>query len=544
MFIAIYLLAIIVNTNSELQIKQHTDHSSLTFNEKGKMLEIIKYIEINVIVDIQELADRGKELIKAVTRSTETLSCINSTTGNCKSATQEIEKHVIHVTHELALMMSKKQHTERRRRRGLRFLGEILHDIADVTTEEERRNIIDDLTKIKTTQDEIIDQTTKGKELFAEAFKQFKKESNELKTITTTLSKEVTTTTNRINKQMEDQQILASLRRATDILATKVLALTELTATGKITGKLIELTELQRLFNSTTNTLEEDETIPYDNAWQIVTSEQAKTSIRKFLFRATIQVPICATRPWSIFNIRKHPTIENNILTIVEPKFNYIAIDNEKQSTLMAENDCKTTPSNLTICQLSEKISTQEEASCTARAMMMRTDTFKSCEDLEIHRLELKKDFIFRISSDLVLIYTQHPKTITASCERGATHKITTTTEISSVTPCKIKLGTATISLVPTKKTTKKLHLKSPPLKIEEERRNPIPTHPHTDETNIEHVDTLSKKIQDYKNQAISRGHLDLREDHDRSTLYGGTSIITLAVLVTIIILCCCLIRR
>lgn len=520
---------------ASLTINSYEDRSALHFSPPRRMCAVERNIQLNIIINVHQIKAQAESILKITENFEKGLTCANNTTdSNCKEAVERVKETVTESIHALTMALA-----TRKQKRGIRILGELLQDIAGVGLEEDQEKIINGLKQLNEQQTGLNGEMTVQKQLFTEAFDQFKELSTHFNNYTSMLNKKLDdqdTQTNLIKQEI----VTNELQRAANLVGKKVDAITEIFSHKKISGKLIKLDDIEKLYMAQEEKLT-NEHFPYENAWELITESEVKVFTQKGLLMAAIDMPVCSPGAWCLQTITTSPVIEDDIVTIAEPKFNAVGWSIHHEATLINTATCKITNQKKPICPIIEKVAEQDDGSCIPKILNKESE-FEHCNDISLHRSKLVKTTTFRVSPNTIIIAPIKPTTIEALCVPGEKRTIRSPIIIVSEEFCKIKIDKTYLYLTPTTIEKEKIKSKSEKIIIRSELMKEPAKFRHNEEMNVEKVEELANRIKENNNHKIEIKQLDLETEQKLTHYFGGSTLIILAIIIIMVVVCC--IRR
>lgn len=504
-------------------------------------------MSISITIDAHELLNLAANVLKQIEKAEKEGKCSQVGMETCDSILSNARTKAEESAHLLSALFVR---SKSRNKRGINFLGEILHKITGVVDHDGKKKIDDNMKTLKANQDAIADDSKQQKHAIVEVFEEVKQANLMLENVTRAIEEKLQEQYDYRIISTNEIMIIRKLQEAADFFVRKADAVVNLISSKHITGNIITLTRLQDTYDNLKKQSDNPkEHLPFDNIAECIMHQTAEITIVQHLIVAKINIPLTMELEWKLFKIKTPPMVKDGrLLSLHIPGKNYVAVSySGTTTTLDSIDNCIANFNGTLICPILEPVTHKNDDDCISAAFFQSSALQDACAKF-IRAARLSKTLAMRESDNSLWIFPTNKTRLDYKCkdELQMAKYIDSDVVISAQVPCVVEVNTHKFFLIPTIRRSADEHIRTA-VDIDwnhEAMVHTLPDLPHISNTHVEEIQHLSTKLKDLNDHQLQLNQINMKDDNT-FTLLGSLSVTAIGlVIVGLIIICLCCVYK
>lgn len=396
------------NTLGPAELVPYTNDNLAVIEKLHDLNPIVENYALNVQSNLTTIANCGKTILDKIAEIKERKEICIST--SCSAKLETVKKTIEQGAYNLRAV----KNTGKRPKRYWESAGEWLHDSFGVLTATDMKILSDTSENIRTQQKAIIAQVSKEKQYLMGNFDHLENLANTINNLSSETQDRLNRVTDIINQADQDSDTIAQLENAARHFLDASIGCIDLIVSKRVTGKMLNLTQLDEIYSSLRSKLAPATKIAIDSLLELSIQRPATIRITNNILSTLINVPIVSSEVWEAFHVRQQLVIKDKkIVTLhIEEQLEALTPDN-RTSRIDSQDDCYETSSELFACLIKNPIKFKD--SCVSSLIRTKSADSYLCDNL-IMAAEIQSDTVVRLDSADILVVPESLTNISLNC--------------------------------------------------------------------------------------------------------------------------------
>lgn len=531
-------LLTIANAYGPAEIIPFEGGSVAMIDKLNNMNPIIETYELSIKSNLTDIALCGLSILKKIEQ-------IKNHSEICKSKHSMAELILIERSIEQgAYNLRAVRATSKRPKRFLESTLDWLANSFGLLTVNDLAQITQTSDNLRTQQKEIIEQVVSEKKAMLTTFENLKAVAYTVNNISAIAQDRLNMVKDYVNEADQDSETLGILNDAAKHFFDASAGCIDLLISKRVTGKLLNLTRLDAIYEGIRKNLTPDTKIAVDSLLELSIQRKATTKVINNILIVQLKVPIVSIETWEVFNIKKGVMVKDNKLITLDLEEQLLAINpNNYTAKIHSLKECYITHQDTLACYINSTI--KNDKSCVSTVVKTNSVNSSLCEN-HIFSAKIQSDFVIRMDEAQVLVVPHTLTNISITCIPAwrFTVMIRQPSIIRSNQPCTLLINDLMFMEAPTKFKEVDVTVTFD-VKIDFNHHivsDDAPTLPKLSQTRLDSLEELGQKIKELNEREINTVFLDKifrKETYTPMIISIGFGLLALA-LISLYIYCKC----
>lgn len=539
-------LVIFITVNSEhlgpVEIIPYTGENIATIEKLHEMNPIVETYALSINTNLTNIASCGSAVLyKIALIKNKKEICL---TKGCLTQLELIKQSVERAAYTLKAI---KTTGHKRQKRSWLAAGDFLHDAFGVLTETDLQTIQETSSNIRQQQTKMIQQINQEKQYFVQTFEHLQEMASVINNISAVAENRTNLAADIAEKTDQNLETLAILKDAAMHFVESTSACIELLNTGKLTGRLLNLTRLDEIYADIQKKLLNGTKIALDTLLELSVQRRSNTKIIDNIMTTTFEIPIVIDETWELFHLKHGLVVEGHKIIMMHIEDQLIARSPYNWTTKIETTEgCFTTSAEHLACFIKAPIT--HTPSCAIQLIASNQANSSLCRD-KIVAAKIQNDVIIRVEQDQVLVIPHTLTNVSVNCLQkwnfSVLIKRPSTIKVNE--PCTVKINELMFMEAPTKTQTVEISTRQE-IKLDvafHAHINDAPPFPRISQASLVSMDQLGKQIKALNDEDVNTPFYHRMYRRSSKTQLAGVSVALVAIIIVAVYVylkcsCCC----